>query len=859
VLRFLFLLFILSVFVFSSCITLNASASPAKTSFQAGKDYLKLPDYFKAYDSFLAALKESRAAGDAEQEVAALLEVGKLSTLLSRPDDAEKYLKDGLKLCRTKMSPDYGMEALFELELGEAEGNVGNIEAAGDYFRKAIQLSLKAFGEHDIRTARIYSAFTGYFSFKHEYDSEMVYSKKAFAILNASKNISPDYYCAILLQHTTAVKESYGGNHDSLLFYFPYIRSLYRKSLDYAKKHYSLCSNEEGRSLQGLANTYTDRIRELYQLKSPDADVNWKMADSLYNEAVRAKRCALGNLNASVATTLYTRALIYWSHTSLDYQRKAPTKFNDALAILDTAFLGADPLSCPVSLHPKNPYFISVLLANKAEVLGLLYSRTKDRKYLEAQHIHNRARLILWDYILASFSTKDIGSVIAIWNHEPFEEAIATAYAMAELTGVETYLNEIYDIAEKGKNNVAMQLLIQKGIIKIGQQQVSSYSIPLGDLQEKIPAETVFIEFVQAPVSRYLTSYAIVITKNHYSVLPLPSKGTTDTLQAEMYAAMRTANVEQYEYYSKQLYDALLKPLLQSVGSNTKRLVICPSGTYGQVPFEALVTSITNNGRKDFRTLQYVVKNYTVSYALSAGSAFGKKKVRTRSEGFSVFVPSFDTLPQLLFARRQAESLESKYHGNYYFDQLATWNNFMAAAPGKSIVQLSTHAVSGESAGSTGALFFRDTVLQFGGLYEKSIPIDLCIISACQTGSGRQEYGEGTKSFAREFAYAGADGTISTLWCVDDKATASLLTYFYEWLEKRGGTVDALSGAKQDFIKLSISSEMANPFYWAGLVYSGDPYQEIQLTGSFFNSVFFYPVLLLVIVGLAIFYRRRRA
>ena len=99
--------------------------------------------------------------------------------------------------------------------------------------------------------------------------------------------------------------------------------------------------------------------------------------------------------------------------------------------------------------------------------------------------------------------------------------------------------------------------------------------------------------------------------------------------------------------------------------------------------------------------------------------------------------------------------------------------------------------------------------------------MDLCIISACQTGSGKQEYGVGTRSFARSFAYAGASGTISTLWCVDDKATAEVLEEFYRSLQHEPKVAGSLTFAKRNYLEQCKSPDLANPFYWAGLVYCG--------------------------------------
>jgi CHAT domain-containing protein len=74
---------------------------------------------------------------------------------------------------------------------------------------------------------------------------------------------------------------------------------------------------------------------------------------------------------------------------------------------------------------------------------------------------------------------------------------------------------------------------------------------------------------------------------------------------------------------------------------------------------------------------------------------------------------------------------------------------------------------------------------------------ELVTLSACRSGLGRQSGGEGFVGFAQAFFLAGSRSLLVSLWEVDDRATALLMTRFYQnWLGKRPGLDQPLSKAE---------------------------------------------------------------
>jgi CHAT domain-containing protein len=100
----------------------------------------------------------------------------------------------------------------------------------------------------------------------------------------------------------------------------------------------------------------------------------------------------------------------------------------------------------------------------------------------------------------------------------------------------------------------------------------------------------------------------------------------------------------------------------------------------------------------------------------------------------------------------------------------------------------------------------------------------LVVLSACETGLGRAESGEGLIGLRRAFRTAGADSVISSLWNVDDKVTSRLMKLFYEnLLQGNKGTLDALRSAQLEILETNRKWEGKSlPKTWGAFVVDGD-------------------------------------
>ena len=99
---------------------------------------------------------------------------------------------------------------------------------------------------------------------------------------------------------------------------------------------------------------------------------------------------------------------------------------------------------------------------------------------------------------------------------------------------------------------------------------------------------------------------------------------------------------------------------------------------------------------------------------------------------------------------------------------------------------------------------------------------DLVVISACESGLGDLQVGEGVYGLKRAIAVAGARSSLLSLWKVDDEATKVFMEGFYARLKQGQGKADALANTQKEFRESPERSAYRRPYYWAAFQLSGD-------------------------------------
>jgi CHAT domain-containing protein/tetratricopeptide (TPR) repeat protein len=114
----------------------------------------------------------------------------------------------------------------------------------------------------------------------------------------------------------------------------------------------------------------------------------------------------------------------------------------------------------------------------------------------------------------------------------------------------------------------------------------------------------------------------------------------------------------------------------------------------------------------------------------------------------------------------------------------------------------------------------QDGFLRLQDVYGLELSAETVVLSACQTGLGKEIKGEGLVGLARGFLHAGAQRVVASLWEVDDLATAELMQRFYRGMLQDGLRPAAALRAAQ--LELLRQPRWSAPYFWSAFVTQGD-------------------------------------
>ncbi|MEH2126741.1 CHAT domain-containing protein [Nostoc sp.] len=267
---------------------------------------------------------------------------------------------------------------------------------------------------------------------------------------------------------------------------------------------------------------------------------------------------------------------------------------------------------------------------------------------------------------------------------------------------------------------------------------------------------------------------------------------------------------------SQEVYNWLVAPAQTTLQkSNIKTLVFIPDGLLRNVPMAALY-----NGK------QYLIENYSV--VLSPGlqlfpQGLQRRKLSVLAAGLTEARQGFNPLPGVTGEIKQVTAeVNSKILLNNKF----TKDTLKTAIENQSfpIVHLATHGQFSSDPEETFLLTWSDriSIQDFDRLFKnrrkKNIaPIELLVMSACQTAVGDNRATLGLAGFALR---SGAESTLASLWSVSDESTSSLMKEFYA--ELSNPKLNKAQALQQAQIKIMANSLYKHPYFWSSFVLVGN-------------------------------------
>lgn len=330
------------------------------------------------------------------------------------------------------------------------------------------------------------------------------------------------------------------------------------------------------------------------------------------------------------------------------------------------------------------------------------------------------------------------------------------------------------------------------------------------------------------------------------------------------------------------LYKVAVEPAAELIAKN--RILVVADGALNYIPFEALVKS---DAAGDYSTLEYLIKSNEIVYSPSASVIGAIRQQGSKPGGRSLLVvadPVFNSndaraksvastapelaatrglgiksaladvtgqssessvdaakmqglpLARLMGTRTEAEEIaklakSTGAQADLWLDFDAAEDNFEARdLRNYRVVHIATHGLlNAERPQFTGLVLSlvgntrRDGFLRTDEVFNLRLGSPLVMLSACETGLGKERRGEGVMGLTRAFMYAGAPTVGVSLWSVADRSTADLMSDFYKRLLGGGATPPPASAAMREAqLAMITGKKYSAPFYWAPFVLIGD-------------------------------------
>ena len=277
-------------------------------------------------------------------------------------------------------------------------------------------------------------------------------------------------------------------------------------------------------------------------------------------------------------------------------------------------------------------------------------------------------------------------------------------------------------------------------------------------------------------------------------------------------------------------------------GQTAQQLIIVPDGQVAQMAFSALPALQADK--------RYLIEDYAFSYAFSTALLFTPTAKPTVAPqlfgGFGITYDPFTLAAieekgitlyesseperaggQLEFSDDEVLEIADLLNGKAWTNQAATRHTFLEEAHQFRLLHLAMHAAMDAQQPLNSALIFTkltdstEFLLRMTDLYALSLNAELVALSACNTGAGHIQPGEGVRTIARAFQYAGARSLVASLWSASDESTKTIMLDFYRHLKKGEDKAQALRLAQLDYLAAA-SPEYSKPAFWSHLILTGE-------------------------------------
>jgi CHAT domain-containing protein/tetratricopeptide (TPR) repeat protein len=346
----------------------------------------------------------------------------------------------------------------------------------------------------------------------------------------------------------------------------------------------------------------------------------------------------------------------------------------------------------------------------------------------------------------------------------------------------------------------------------------------LSQLQSALAADDALVAFylvesnVYACVVTREVAHAHIISAPQLDRLVTRARNQIETLRGTHTHLQRHADflLRRADHYLGAIGDMLFAPLIDAL-AGARRLLLVPHAILHYVPFAALrVQSVPLVDRFDVVTLP------AASAALGSvrGSRKADETVRIAPQSNALLVGS--THGHLAHVAGEVRALNALIpQSRSLVDGEATLERVLSAMPVAEYIHLACHGQFRADSPQFSALHFADGALTVRDISEMKLRARLVTLSACETGLSQLSPGDELLGLTRTLMHAGAERVLTSLWAVDDAATATLMQHFYRRLMQGMRASQALRESQREL--RDGNPQWRHPYFWAAFTLTGRP------------------------------------
>jgi CHAT domain-containing protein len=410
-------------------------------------------------------------------------------------------------------------------------------------------------------------------------------------------------------------------------------------------------------------------------------------------------------------------------------------------------------------------------------------------------------------------------------------------------------------------------------------------------IQKEVIADddTLLLEYLLGPEK----SYVWVVTRSGITSHELPSQTVITDAVKKVYDLLKeppkSETNNNLDQATKELAQLILSPVADQL--QKQRIIVAADGALNYIPFQILPgpgnaeplvsqreiinvpsASILGELRKE-ASRRGVRGKVLAAFGNPVFAEQAKNEQVASNRGIEIKDDSGNpaSLGRLFYSAREIENLREVASESKTFaatEREATRDQLLKLDLSQfAILHFATHGWLRPGSPENSGLYLStintegQTVEGFVGLqdiYSLRAPVDLVVLSACQTGLGKDIRGEGLIGLTRGFMYAGATSVVASLWKVEDEATAELMKIFYTEMLKNGKTPAEALRLAQNSIRQR--PPWSAPHYWAGFTLQGE-YRYVVNSSRGWRAYQIVLISVIVVfalgIGLYLFLRRR--